>query len=69
MFDLYTLKTAAQDIIYIIKTAFPLVWGWGKHEKIRKKTNALETKGKEMQNNHNCAGMVMVGLTSRREKL
>lgn len=69
MFDPYTLKIAAQDIIYILKTAFPLVWGWGKEEKIRKKTNALETKGKEMQNNHYCAGMVTVGLTSRREKL
>lgn len=43
MSDLYTLKITAQDIIYFIKTAFLSVQGWGKEEKIKKKTIALET--------------------------
>jgi len=43
MTDLYTLKITARNIIYIIKTAFPSVQGWGKEEKIRKKTIAPET--------------------------
>lgn len=68
MFDLYTLKITAWDIIYILKTAFPSVRGWGE-KKENKEENTLETYGKEIQNNHRCARMVMVGLIYSREKL
>lgn len=43
MFDLHAFKVTVWDIKYVVKTALPSLWGWGKAEKIKKGTNALET--------------------------